>query len=389
MKPRLKVTVILACLALLFCFCKTAFTLSVQVPDKIRVAIVDKAGQIDIAIKGPYKITTIQTNEVLKQGKVLWQGKITPINAGIKLNTYKDEEFKVYGVNIIPAKSPSLYINKNLYRGTLQIVKTKDGLLSAINMLGIEDYIKGVLYHEISNKWPMEAIKAQAVTSRTFAIYQAQQNAGNDYYLNADVKSQVYRGVFAEKYRTDKAVDQTKGEILICGNKILPAFFHSTCGGSTENVSNLWKVSSKALKGIRCSFCGNAPLFNWKAAIPLTEIADKISKTKGRISQIQTINILSRNRSGRVSNVKIIADKNIVISAKDLREILSPRIIRSTNFVVTIIGDAAVFHGRGWGHGVGMCQWGTFAMAKKGYDYKQILEYYYPKAEVVELTIDH
>lgn len=378
---------------LFFYFTKGVFSLSVLTPDKIRVALIENAENIEIAIKGPYKITTIETGEILKQGDTLWQGVFTPVENGIHLKTVKDEDFKIYGINIIPENSPSIYFGKNLYRGTLQIIKTQGGLLAAINVLNLEDYIKGVLYHEISHRWPPEAIKAQAVASRTFAIYQAQENFNKDYYLKADVASQMYRGVFAEKARTDKAVDETAGQILMYRGKVLPAFFHAACGGNTENVSSLWKISSRPLRGVVCPFCKNSPYFKWEKAVPLSEIEEKIARAKGLIGKIKSIKILSRNKSGRVKGLRIRYEaldgrkriKSINMTAKEFRSILGSKVLSSTNFIVTIKGNEAVFNGYGWGHGVGLCQWGAFAMAKKKHNYKEILKHYYPGAEVVTL----
>lgn len=375
-------TTILIVLLLSSYFSSDTSGLSVAAPDKIKVAIAEDVKAIELAIKGPYKITTIETGEVLKQGDVLWQAKVQPGRYGIHFKTFKDDYFKIYGINIVPAKSPSIYVGKCLYRGTLQIIKTEEGLLTVINVLALEDYVKGVLYHEISHRWPPEAIKAQAVASRTFAIYQAQQMFDKNYYLRADTSSQVYRGVFAEKFRTNKAVEETVGQILMYRGKVLPAFFHADCGGKTEKSSNLWKVSLKPLNGIKCTFCKNSPYFKWKRSIPLGKIKNKIKKIKGRI---KSINILSRNSSGRVKKVEIAAGEKIIISAKEFRHALGSKILPSTNFNVSVENDRAYFQGYGWGHGVGMCQWGAFAMAKKKYTYKQILEYYYPGAEVVTL----
>lgn len=383
---------ILVILTLLFCLTEQAFTLSVAVPDKMRIAVAEDAKEIELAVKGPYKITTIETGEILKKGDILWQGKFSPTNNGIQLKTFKDEHFKIYGINIVPEKSPSIYIGKSLYKGTLQLIKTKEGLLSAVNVLDIEDYIKGVLYHEISHRWPMETIKAQAIASRTFAIYQAQQRLDKDFYLSAGISSQVYRGVFAEKFRTNKAVDETAGQILMYRGKVLPAFFHATCGGRTEKSSNLWKVSLRPLRGVKCPFCKNAPYFSWEKSISLDEIERKISESKYPIGKIKYIKILSRNKSGRVRKLRIKADlpgqqagKTINMSAKEFRNILGTKVLNSTNFKVTIKDNQAHFKGHGWGHGVGLCQWGAFAMAKKGYDYRQILRYYYPGAKVIKL----
>ncbi len=392
--------------AILFCLSEVVDSLSVAVPDKIRVAIAEDVEEIELAVKGPYKITTIETGEVLKEGEVLWQAKVRPFEHGIHFRTFKEDYFKIYGIEIIPAKDPSIYVGKCLYRGRLQLIKTKQGLLSVINVLNIEDYIKGVLYHEISHRWPPEAIKAQAIASRTFAIYQAQQRSDKEYYLRADVSSQVYRGVFAEKFRTSKAVDETAGQILMYRGKVLPAFFHATCGGRTEKASRLWKISSgvKPLRGVKCPFCENSPHFIWAKTISLDEIEDKISRAKeptGKLphqlkssdvynnwcgGKIKSIKILSRDRSGRVRSLRIKAGKTIKMAAKEFRSILGTKVLNSTNFSMSIENNQVRFEGYGWGHGVGMCQWGAFSMAKKGYNCYQILRHYYPGANVVKLN---
>ena len=382
---RISLIAILIILAFFFCFAKQGLTLSVAVPDKIRVAVVEDAKRIELAIRGPYKVTTIETGQLLKEGDVLWDAEISPTKYGINFKTYKDEHFKIYGINIIPARSPSIQVGKSLYRGTLQLIKTKKGLLTAINVLDIEDYVKGVLYHEISHRWPPEAIKAQAIASRTFAVYQAQQRFGKDFYLNAEVSSQVYRGVFAEKFRTRRAVEETTGQILMYRRKVLPAFFHAVCGGKTQKSSNLWKVSSRPLRGVKCPFCKNAPIFSWEKSISLDEIERKISEAKYPVGKIESIKVLSRDRSGRVRKLRIKAGRTINMSAKDFRNILGPKNLNSTNFSIVIENNQAHFKGYGWGHGVGMCQWGAFAMAKKGYNCYQILEHYYPGAKVVNL----
>jgi len=356
---------------------------TIEVPENIRVDITGTTKEITLSVRGPYKITTLQTGEVLEEGRTFFDRKITPSEYGIN---FGKEEFKIYAIKITPKNKPSIYMGKRLYRGSLEIIKTKDGSLRAINVLPLDDYLKGVLYHEVSHRWPMEAIKAQAIVSRTFALYQAQHNSKNDYYLNADVSSQVYGGVYAEKYRTNKAVEQTKNEVLLYRGKLLPAFFHATCGGKTEDSSRLWKVKMKPLMGITCRYCKNSPHFSWQTEIGLPDIEKKLTEKGHKISGLNSIRIKGRDSSGRVVSLRLRGKSgSITITAKDFRHIIGARIIKSTNFTVKIKGKTAYFIGRGWGHGVGMCQWGAFAMAKKRYSAYQIIRHYYPGAEIITL----
>jgi stage II sporulation protein D len=375
---------------LIFLFCSLLISISplmaatINIPEKIRVAVADNADELNLSIKGPYEIRTLETEELLEEGQTFFNIKIRPFSYGIDFGKKK---FKIYAIHIIPQRQPAIYLGKRLYRGSLQIIKTEEGLLRAINIINLENYLKGVLFHEVSHRWPIEAIKAQAIASRTFALYQAQQNDQQYYYLKADVNSQVYGGVYAERYRTNKAVEETRGEVLIWNGRLLPAFFHATCGGHTEHVSRLWKVDAKPLKGVRCVYCKNSPHFSWKRDVALTAIEKRLNEAGYNISGISSIKIKGRDPSGRVIQL-ILKGKGerVRISAKDFRHILGSRIVRSTNFTVTITGNSAHFEGKGWGHGVGLCQWGAFSMAKKGMTADEILEYYYSGAKIVKLS---
>ncbi|MCM8795434.1 MAG: SpoIID/LytB domain-containing protein, partial [Candidatus Omnitrophica bacterium] len=155
------------------------------------------------------------------------------------------------------------------------------------------------------------------------------------------------------------------------------------CGGYTEDASVLWDVDIPPLKGVVCNFCKDSPHFSWQEVISIKEIENKLGKAGREIERIKDITILNRNKSGRVINLKIISLKgDLIISAKDFRNIIGPNLIRSTNFKLFRINNDVVFAGLGWGHGVGLCQWGSYFMAKEGYKYTEILKYYYPQTEL-------
>lgn len=355
----------------------------IEIPEDIRVAVTDNAQELSLSIKGPYEVRAIETGELLDRGKTFFNIRVEPSAYGI---VFGDKEFKIYGIHIIPKNQPAVYLGKCLYRGSLQIVRTRQNLLRAINVVALEDYLKGVLYHEISHRWPMEAIKAQAIVSRTFALYQAQQNKTRHYYLKSDVSSQMYRGVYAEKHRTNRAVDKTRAGVLVWKGKLLPAFFHATCGGHTENVRRLWSVNAGPLKGVKCGYCENSPHLLWECSLSLLEIEMKLNRAGYKVSQMSSIGIKGRDRSGRIIELILKGETGSTrLRAKDFRNIIGARTIRSTNFTVDVTDNTAHFQGRGWGHGVGMCQWGAFSMAKKGKTAEQILSFYYPGARVVKL----
>jgi stage II sporulation protein D len=281
---------------------------------------------------------------------------------------------------LIKADDPeAICVNERRFRGNIQFIKKDNARFLAINYIELEDYIKGVLYHEASHYWPMEALKAQAVAVRTFALYQMQENASLDYDVTSDIYSQVYGGKTSERYRTNRAVAQTSGQILVYQDKVFPAYYHATCGGHTEDASLLWKTDIVPLKGVVCGFCKDSPHFNWHYVLSLAQIQEKLAGAGYKAGNIKDVVILNRNKSGRATDLKIITtQQEMKISAKDLRNILGPNMVRSLDFTVNIIDHDIVFEGLGWGHGVGMCQWGSYFMAKQGRNYQEILKYYYP-----------
>jgi len=349
----------------------------------IRVAIIQDAVSLSLKINGSYEIVDSLSQKVLSGGRNL-KTTVTSYKYGILIGGMNLSCDKVF---IKTKDVESLIIDGRRFNGDIQFVKKDNSHLLVINYVDLEDYIKGILYHEVSHYWPSEALKAQAIVCRTYALYQMQENRLKDFDVTCDIYSQVYGGKTSERYRTNKAVDATKNEVLNYQGKIFPAYYHATCAGHTEDASLLWNIDIAPLKGVTCGFCQDSPHFRWHKVLSLDEIEDTLIKSGcAECKNIKNILILDKDKSGRISNLNILTDKkDIKIAAKDFRNMLGPNVIRSTNFNVKIINRDAVFEGFGWGHGVGLCQWGSYFMAKKGYTYKQILQYYYPQSNVKTL----
>jgi stage II sporulation protein D len=345
----------------------------------IRVAIAQDAPSVYIRVKGRFEVRTGADNRLIYKGKNLK-------NQAVKVSRNKINFPRVNSnflrLQIIPLKGSYVYVNKRAYRGKITLI-VKGARLSAVNELNIEDYLRGVIPSEVAPWWPMDALKAQAIVARTYAFYQKQFTKDKDFDLTADVYSQVYGGKTSERWKTGRAVDLTGNRVLTFEGKVFPAYYHATCGGNTEKASMLWRIDIAPLKGVRCGFCADSPHFKWHARIPLAALKGRLIKEGFSVKDITGIEDAGRNASGRITELKIIGEKGVLmISAKDFRQALGPNILRSTNFYVTISGDAAYFEGFGWGHGVGLCQWGMYGMAKKGYKYEQILKYYFPQSEL-------
>lgn len=272
------------------------------------------------------------------------------------------------------------------YRGDLELT-IHNNILMAVNYLNIEDYIKGVLPNEISPKWPIEVLKAQAVAARTFAYYYKKKNKDLKYDLTDSTFAQVYKGKINENENFNSAIKTTQGEVLVYDNKLIQAFFHSVCGGHTESAESVWGKHLPYLRGVPCNYCRGARHYKWEAKFTEDEIIRKLKKKGYKIDSIRSISPAKRSRSGRWVKVKVQGKKKkVVLSGNLFRILLGIRKLRSTKFTVHRGRKTFLFRGKGWGHGVGFCQWGAKKMAEKGYKYYQILRYYYRKAKLKRLN---
>ena len=351
-------------------------------PMMVRVAIVRDARELNLAIKGPYTFVDAISNKVIGQGLRLAKARVRLLDRGLFMGM---DVYPAQRLIIKPARDASVVINNHDFRGDILLIRTPHNRLTAINSINIEDYIKGVLYHEISHHWPMEAIKAQAVAARTYALYKISLSQHSDFDVTNDIYSQVYGGKDSERYRTGLAVQRTQGEVLVYQGKILPAYYHATCGGMTEDAKELWGVDMPPLRGVPCMFCQNSPHLHWKKNFRLRDIQSALNKYGYKIGLIKNMSIVERNRSDRIRTLKITSrdGSEMTISGKDFRQIIGPNILKSNNYEIGMRGYYVDFIGKGWGHGVGLCQWGARGMAEQQFTYKQILSYYYPGSQLI------
>ena len=300
-------------------------------------------------------------------------------------DAYAEEMIKVLIVNEayprVPAKNErieklgsmkgDLLVMGTRYTGDIDIWKGKNGLY-IINELPLENYIKDVVAAEVSADWDMEALKAQAVISRTYALFQKRMNGGSLYHIASSVLDQVYKGNNPDE-RITSAVDQTRGEILTYDGKPIQAFYHSTSEGCTENAEEVFGKSYPYLKSVE-STCDISPYSVWEKKIKLSEIEEALD-----IKGIKSISIKSYTSAKRVKKLSITGDSGTsVILATDFRKALGWSRLPSTNFTLSIDKGAAYFEGKGYGHGVGLCQWCALGMAREGKNYREILAHFYP-----------
>ena len=286
----------------------------------------------------------------------------------------------------IESKEPGIKVNGKRYRGEIEIVRDKASLL-LINELNLEDYLVGLINQEISSKWPMEAVKAQAVVARTYALYQKKNRKYPTYDLESTVTSQVYSGIESEDELARQAVKETEGEAAYYNGEMIQALYHSSCGGKTEDALEVWGKEIPYLKSIKDPHCTEAPNYFWQYKIDLNGLRDRLRRFNSGIGNIESVSILKRSGSGRVTRISIRHSKgSFVLEGKDFREALGYENIRSTDFTLKIKEDSVYLAGSGGGHGVGMCQWGAKGMAEDGKSYKDILQWYYPGVTIKRMN---
>lgn len=351
----------------------------------VRVAILKNIDESGLSVRGKYKVIDLASGTVLEEGRSPRKFQLSNHPGGIRID---GKEHPSRRIRFTASKDITLYPGEETqrYRGTLDIIQKPDRKFLFVNTIELEQYIRGVLYHEVSHRWPMEAMKAQAVAARTYALYQMKKNKADEYDVTGDIYSQVYGGKNSERFRTNIAVKRTAGKILVYNNKVLPAYFHASCGGHTENARNIWGENLPPLSGVPCSFCAFAPHASWKRNFRSKDIQDKLGSHGYPMGPIGDIRVVSRNESGRINNLIFTARDGTTTNIPGIkfREIIGPNTIKSNRYEIVMKGYYFDLLGHGWGHGVGMCQWGAHQMAEERHKYDEILAFYYPGAKITD-----
>lgn len=289
---------------------------------------------------------------------------------------------------LIASASSAVRINGKGYRGVVECTPADRGMV-IVNELPLEDYLAGLINCEISSQWPMEAVKAQAVVARTYALYQKKIHKNAPYHLESTVMDQVYEGCDIEDSRAVRGVSETAGQVLTYGGVLIQAFYHSSCGGHTEAVENVWGEPIPYLRGVDCKYCLAAPAVRWEQNLSLRRIEALLKNAGSPLSGLRQLLPGERNKSGRLTELVLVSSKGrLTISSVNFRKAIGFGVIRSTNFDMKQPGGEVVFSGVGFGHGVGLCQWGAKQRAIDGFDYREILAYYYPGTKLEQMNND-
>ncbi len=281
----------------------------------------------------------------------------------------KDEKVERVG-----GTNGEVILNGMKYSGNLEVWKSDKGLY-IIDEISMEDYVKGVVAAEEGGQWDIEALKAQAVAARTYALRQwlGGGTSKMPYNLTSTVLHQAYRGNNIPE-RIVKAVDDTKGEVLMYEGAPIVAYYHSTSGGMTEDPLEVFGKAYPYLKPVKTN-CELSPYYMWEKRIATADI-EKVMNVSG----LKDIIIDSYTVSNRVKVFRLLTENGEVeVPGPDFRKNIGWEQLPST--MITSLnkdGNVYVFEGKGYGHGVGMCQWSALEMAKEGKDYREILSTFYP-----------
>jgi stage II sporulation protein D len=338
----------------------------------IRVAVVVRHPSVQLIIPEQFNLSGLSpgnSNVVYKDGKKFIQFEVT---------IHDLENSRAY---IKPRGEGEVSVDGNRYKGAIEIVEEKNGCLTVINELFLEDYVMGVLAGEIPGSWPMEALKAQAIAARTFALYKQDEakKKKQTYDIENTALAQMYIGSRLVNQNIRRAVMETQGEILTYRDEPIMAVFHSNCGGETTSATDVWSQDQPYLKPVSCDFGNQGPHYFWKEIIKVSDIVRKLRAANIPIYDIVQISSIDRDESHRVRMLSLMDGDGVKkqIKGAAFRMAVGPDLIRSTRFEAQLQGDKIEFNGLGWGHGVGLCQEGANGMAKAGYGAFDILRHYY------------
>ena len=281
-----------------------------------------------------------------------------------------------------------IWVGQKRFSGKLNLF-VLDSEILVVNVLGIEKYLSSVVGSEMPAKWPIEALKAQAIASRTYAL---KQKGNNLFDIDSTQKNQVYNGLEPRTYKTIRAVKSTRSLVLTYKNKLINALFHSSSGGMTENSQDVWKNKYPYLSSVK-DFDKNNPKFRWQKKISSNELIDLFPKIGG----LKNIEILDITSTGRVKNVKLIG---VYGSDQISGVVLRKRLGLKSNFVRFKFFEeelnnklpskkGLIVFGQGSGHGVGMSQWGAKYLASRGQKAERILKHFYRGVQIKPFRKDY
>jgi stage II sporulation protein D len=351
---------------------------------QLRVAVEDGASQVQVGTSSA---------AIIRDGSGRQVGQLRPMegfSARVTGGQVRLGQWQGSQLWVEPEAGSYVWIGDRWYRGRAALLPQGNGVL-AVNHVDLEEYLYSVVGEEMPPSWPLEALKSQAVAARSYALYKRNKLANAAYDLGDTTSWQVYGGVEAETTSTQTAVLQTAGQVLTYQGQIIEAVFHSSSGGHTENVEDVWSSPLPYLRGV-ADYDQSAPVFSWQETFSAGEMRQLIPG----VGNIIALSPVATTPNGRIREMKVIGDAGQrTLSGEEMRRALD---LRSSLFTVIPTGGSTdgskavaptqfVVQGRGFGHGLGLSQWGANSLASQGYNYQQILGHYYQSAALAQIQV--
>ncbi len=340
---------------------------------EMRVAIGDRLSQVTVGSSTPAVVKNMAGQGVgqIPQGRSV---VVAPDGGGVRLADWRGQAFWVE-----PTAGGYIFIKDSWYRGRVLVVPTEGGV-TAVNWVDLEAYLYGVVGGEMPASWPQEALKAQAVAARSYALYRRDRTQNQLFDVGGTTSHQVYKGLAAEAPSVQAAVNATQGQVLTYGGQVIEAVFHSSSGGYTENSEDIWQRPTPYLRGV-ADYDQEAPVFQWSETFSAQQFGQRIVG----IGHLQSVATERATPRGRIVSIRLQGTQGSrTLTGTELRQALG---LRSTLCSITVMGDTIRVDGRGYGHGLGMSQWGARGLATRGQNYLQILTYYYQGTALSNLRL--
>lgn len=371
--------------------CVAGLAAPAQAALELRVAIEDNIPQVQIGTS---------TAAVLRDDSGRVVGRLDPLQGSLAQSSQGQVIFgntKASALWVEPSANGLVWIGNETsgrwFRGKARLVPSPKGLI-AVNHVDMESYLYSVVASEMPPSWPQESLKAQAVAARSYVLKQRDRTANTVYDIGDDTRWQVYKGVEAETNTTQAAVKATSGQVMTYQGNIIEAVFHSASGGHTENSEDVWTQKVPYLRAV-ADYDQSAPVYSWSESFSPDTLGQKLG-----VGRVLRLSVVESSPQGRIRRIKVEGESNQrVMTGEQMRNALG---LRSSLFKITpqkVITqpDAAgksiaapqsfQIEGRGFGHGLGMSQYGAQALATQGWTYGQILTHYYKGATLSRIQV--
>jgi len=368
----------------------------------VRVHLGDDAASLVVAVRGPWRLTA-DSGEVGKGPRLDWTlcqvqdgeivfGEAAPVAGAVELAAETDGTIWV-------RQTVGGTTRERAYRGSVRLGPAAGGVVRVVNTLPLEAYVAGVLANELVRSWHVETYKALAVAARTYALQERSSRGRYDADVHDSTASQVYGGCLTETLTAWEAVERTWGIVGTYRGPegkptLLRMYYSSTCGGMTASAAEVSSgpVPPPLVGGVSCTWCRQSPKYRWPdVALTKREIADGQRRSDApelaSLGPVDKVEVAERDGPNlRATLIRIVgaSGKSVLVRAANWRSLVGAGKVPSTWFDVEDAGDRILLkNGHGYGHGVGLCQWGAEFLAARGKTGEEILRYYYPGVELV------